>query len=146
MFVWPCITSTTTQTTNKVQQVFDYSFFLNQSNMFRATNSPILRSIFWLHIQLLVQCTGTASDQCHGWDGTPWSTISTVELHGVSPQPWHLSAAVFVHCTSSCIYSQKVLLRMGEFVARNMLGWFKKINKRKRSCILLIKSLFAGIR
>ena len=24
------------------------------------------------------------------------------------------------HCTKSCIYSQKVLLRMGEFVARNM--------------------------
>ena len=32
----------------------------------------------------------------------------------------HLSAAVSVHCTKSCIYSQKVLLRMGEFVARNM--------------------------
>ena len=30
------------------------------------------------------------------------------------------SAAVSVHCTKSCIYSQKVLLRMGEFVARNM--------------------------
>ena len=27
-----------------------------------------------------------------------------------------------VHCTNSCIYSQKVLLRMGEFVARNMQG------------------------
>ena len=25
-----------------------------------------------------------------------------------------------VHCTKSCIYSQKVLLRIGEFVARNM--------------------------
>ena len=32
----------------------------------------------------------------------------------------HRSAAVSVHCTKSCIYSQKVLLRMGEFVARNM--------------------------
>ena len=32
----------------------------------------------------------------------------------------HLSAAVSVHCTNSYIYSQKVLLRMGEFVARNM--------------------------
>jgi hypothetical protein len=32
----------------------------------------------------------------------------------------HRSAAVTVHCTKSCIYSQKVLLRMGEFVARNM--------------------------
>ena len=34
--------------------------------------------------------------------------------------PWHRSAAVSVHCTKSCIYSQKELLRMGEFVARNM--------------------------
>ena len=25
-----------------------------------------------------------------------------------------------MHCTKSCIYSQKVLLRMGEFVARNV--------------------------
>jgi len=27
---------------------------------------------------------------------------------------------ISLHCTKSCIYSQKVLLRMGEFVARNM--------------------------
>ena len=27
---------------------------------------------------------------------------------------------------------------MGEFVARNMLGWFKKINKQKSCCILLV--------
>ena len=32
----------------------------------------------------------------------------------------HRSAAVSVHCTKGCTYSQKVLLRMGEFVARNM--------------------------
>ena len=25
---------------------------------------------FWLRIQLLVQCTYTAADRCHGWDGT----------------------------------------------------------------------------
>ena len=36
------------------------------------------------------------------------------------------------------MYSQNVLLRMGEFVARNMLGSFKKINKRKSCCILLV--------
>jgi len=35
-------------------------------------------------------------------------------------QPWHRSAAVTVHGTKSCIYTQKVLLRMDEFVARNM--------------------------
>jgi len=33
---------------------------------------------------------------------------------------WHQSATVLVHYTKSCIYRQKVLLRMGEFVARNM--------------------------
>ena len=36
--------------------------------MFRATNSPILRSTFWLYIELLVQCTDTAADRCHGSD------------------------------------------------------------------------------
>ena len=78
---------------------------------------------FWLYIQLLVQCTDTAAERCHGWDGTSF----------------HLnrSAAMSVHCTKSCIYSQKVLLRMDEFVARNMLGWFKKINKRKKLLYLV---------
>ena len=36
---------------------FRLLIFLNQLYMFRATNSPILRSTFWLNIQLLVQCT-----------------------------------------------------------------------------------------
>ena len=34
--------------------------------MLRATNSPILRSTFWLNIQLLLQCTDTAADRCTG--------------------------------------------------------------------------------
>jgi len=50
----------------------------------------------------------------------------------------HRSAAVSVHYTKSWIYSKKVLLMMGEFVARNMVGWVKKINKRKSCCILLV--------
>jgi len=29
----------------------------------------------------------------------------------------HRSATISVHCTNSCIYSQKVLVRMGKFVA-----------------------------
>jgi len=32
----------------------------------------------------------------------------------------HRSAAISVHCTKSCTYSQKVLPKIGEFVARNM--------------------------
>jgi len=55
--------------------------------------------LYWsFFIQLLVQCTDIAADR--------W--------------PCHWSAAISVHCTKSCIYSQKVLLKMGEFVARNM--------------------------
>ena len=55
------------------QDATTFSFinpFLNQPYMFRATNSPILRSTLWLYIQLLVQCTDTAADRWHGWDGT----------------------------------------------------------------------------
>jgi len=32
--------------------------------MFRAKNSPIFRSTFWLYIQILVQCT--AAGRCRG--------------------------------------------------------------------------------
>jgi hypothetical protein len=53
-----------------MQQFFRLLIFLIQPYMFRAINSPILRSTFWLYIQLLVQCTDTAADRCHGWDGT----------------------------------------------------------------------------
>ena len=59
-------------------------------------------------------------------------------VNTVPSQPWHRSAAEAVNCNKSCIYIQKVHLRMGEFVARNMSGWFKKINKRKICCILLL--------
>jgi len=48
---------------------------------------------------------------------------------GTPSQPCHRSAAISVNCTKSCIYSQKVLLRMGEFVARNMQNCIKKINE-----------------
>ena len=47
-----------------MQQIFRSLIFLIQPYMFRATNSPILRSTFWLYIQLLVQWTDTAADRC----------------------------------------------------------------------------------
>jgi len=47
-----------------MQKLFSLLIFLNQPYMFRAKNSPILRSTFWLYIQLLVQCTDTAADRC----------------------------------------------------------------------------------
>jgi len=77
---------------------FRLLIFLNQLYMFRATNSPILRSNFWLYIELLVPNTDIATD----W----W--------------PCHQSAEISVHCNKTCICSKKVLLRMGKFVARNM--------------------------
>jgi len=47
-----------------MQQLFRLLIFLIQPYMFRATNSPILMSNFWLHIQLLVQCTGRQQCRC----------------------------------------------------------------------------------
>ena len=47
-----------------MQQLFRLLIFLNHRNMFRATNSPILRSNFWLYVQLLVQFTASAADRC----------------------------------------------------------------------------------
>jgi len=46
MFLWPCIISSTIQTTDKMPQVVRLLIFWNQPNMGRATNSPILRSTF----------------------------------------------------------------------------------------------------
>jgi hypothetical protein len=78
MFVWPCITRKQTSATNKQIPFID---FLNQPYMFRATNSPILMSTF---------------DRMHSF----WYNAPTL-LRPVR------SAAVSVHCTKSCIYSQK---------------------------------------
>ena len=60
-----------------MQQLFRLLIFLIQPYMFRATNSLILRSTFWLHVQLLVQCTDIAADRRRGWDGTSgWANLS----------------------------------------------------------------------
>ena len=83
-----------------MQQLFLLLIFLILPSMFRATNSPILRSAF---------------DCIYSF----WYNAPTLLPTGAT---WHRSAAVSVHCTQSCIYSQKVLMRMGEFVARNMEG------------------------
>ena len=59
---------------------------------------------------------------------TVYTAFGTMHRHCCRP----------VHCTKSCINSQKVLLRMGVFVVRNTLGWFKNNDKRKRCCMLLV--------
>ena len=85
MFVWPCITSTMMNATNKMQQLFRLLIFLNQPYMFRATNSHILRSNFWLYMQLLVQCTDTAADRWHR--SAPVGALSQ-KLHIVKKCSW----------------------------------------------------------
>jgi len=52
--------------------------------MFRATNSPIFRSTFWLYIQLLVQCTDIAADRWQVWDvfySSPSGFICNTNIH-----------------------------------------------------------------
>ena len=52
-----------------MQQRFRLLIFLIQPYMFRATNSPILRSTFWLYVQLSVKCTDTVADRSHRGTG-----------------------------------------------------------------------------
>jgi len=70
-----------------MQQLFRLLIFLIQPNMFRATNSPILRSTFWLYVQLLVQCTDTAADRCHGYlyKCIPFARLAFMNLMFVWP-------------------------------------------------------------
>jgi len=51
---------------------------------------------------------------------TVYTPFGTVQCTDIAADRCHRSAAISVHCTKRCIYSQKVLLRMGEFVARRM--------------------------
>ena len=65
---------------NKFRLLIISLIFLIQFCMFRATNSPILRSTFWLYIQLLVQFTDIAADRWQGWDGVPLVILSKCEI------------------------------------------------------------------
>ena len=85
--------------------------YLNLLYIFRATNSPIFRSTFWLYVQRWYNAPILL----------PTGEKVEMELHEVPSQPCHRSAAISVHCMyQRCTYSEKVLLKMGEFVARNM--------------------------
>ena len=77
-----------------MQQRFRLLIFLIQPYMFRATNSPILRSSFFYCIYSFWYNAPTVAGRCHGRNGVP-------------SQPWHRSAAESVYCTKSCIYSKK---------------------------------------
>jgi len=58
---------------------FSFINLLNQPCMFRAKNSPILRSTFCLYLQLLVQCTDTAADRCI--PRLRWNSVPTGALY-----------------------------------------------------------------
>ena len=109
-----CVTvhhfSKTNWVTNKMQQLFGLLIFLNQPYMFRATDSPILRSTF--------DCIYSF------WYNKPVGRI--------------------VGALCQKLYKQsKVLLRMGEYVARNMQGWFKRlINETVVASCWLLTSLY----
>ena len=59
------------------------------------------------------------------------STGATVVMELVPYQPWQRSAAVSVHYTKTCIYSQNVLRRMGEFVAETCRVDLKRLLKER---------------
>jgi hypothetical protein len=74
---------------------FRLLILLNQSYIFRETNSPILISTF--------DCTYSF------WYNAPTllPTGDTVGMELVPSRPCHQSAAVSVHCTKSCVYRKK---------------------------------------
>ena len=78
----------------------------NVRKWYNDVNTPQDATIFLLLISLI----------------QPYMFRATNTAFGTMHRHCSRSAAVSLHCTKSCIYSQKVLLRMGEFVARNMLG------------------------
>ena len=104
------------QATNKMQQLFRYYslFFFNllksalhvSGDKFAHPQEHVFNCIYSF-------CYNASTLLLNG------VTVG-MELIPVPSQPWHRSTTVSVHCTKSCVYSQKVILRMGEFVARNM--------------------------
>jgi len=62
-----------------MQQLFRLLIFLIQPYMFWATNSPILRSTFWLCIQLLVHC-------CRPVPRLSWNWRQRGLSHAVAPE------------------------------------------------------------
>ena len=113
------------------QDAITFSFinpFLNQPYMFQATNSPILRSTFWLYIQHLLQCPDNTANRCHGWDGT---------------QEFHLNRG------TGRQYCQCIVPKAVYTVKKCSWGWanlspetcradLKRINKQKGCCCILL--------
>ena len=132
--------------------------------MFRAKNSPILRSSFWLYIQLVVQCTDTAADtvrqQCRCIVPKPVYTVKKCSWGwaNLSPETCRAELKRLIKEKSYCILLVRgtgrqqcrwILPKAVYTVKKSCWGWanfspetcgaeLKKINKRKSCCILLV--------
>jgi len=71
----------------------------------------LFRSLIFFNLALQVSGDKFAHPQEHVL--TVYTVFGKIHRQCCRPVPLHRLAAVSVHCTKSCIYSQKVLLRMG---------------------------------
>ena len=123
--------------TSRVQKRCNFVFIFS-----KHFNNTLTNFRHYVHLQLNIPNINIFIDVSNQQDATTFTFInlfkSALHVSGdkfahpqehfltvctdlkVPSQLWHWSAAVSVHCTKSCTYSQKVFLRMGEFVARNM--------------------------
>ena len=111
--------------------------------MFQATNSPILRSTFWLYMQLLVHCTDTVADRCHGWDGTcSCFCILLVAYIVVRVMHGHTDMKVTNSFVTRCLWESDIitaelsdtLLRLGIICWTGRRGAFK-------FCTVVVKNI-----
>ena len=107
---------------------FDLLISLIQPYTFRAKNSPIIRSTFWLYTKLLVQCTDTAADRC----------IITKAVHTVKNCSWGWANLSPETCKAELKRSTLILRR-----SRTGTVWFytSTSNKRPAQPKLYTKSL-----
>ena len=105
---------------NNQQDATGFSFiklFKFSNTCFGRQIRPSSGALFWLYIQLLVQCTDTAADRCH------------VALVGSS---------VGALYQKLYIQSKKRSWRWENLSPETCRAEFKKFNKRKTCCILLV--------
>jgi hypothetical protein len=95
-------------------------FVVQENDAFSEHPAPSLNFLHHSHTQLSLTTRLR-------WNSRG-SSISTVAPVGSSVGALYQKLYIQSH----------VILRMGEFVARNMQGWFKKLNKGKSRCILLV--------
>jgi len=121
-----------------MQQLFRLSVFLNQSNIFRATNPPIFRSTFWLYIQLLVQCTDSFADRCHGWDGTCILLVvhvGVLMMHGHTNIEYSFFIWIFVFISrrsEGLSLELKAVLTVSCYRSLEALNWTQQQKRRRR--------------